>query len=119
MMLEVEDIREWRGQSVVDREGSKIGSLEAVYFDTATDAPSFASVKVGLPGGGKLIFVPLEGAKVSPKQVRVLVDKKHAKAAPSIDTDGELDATLEPKIFAHYEMKYQPGTSGERRLGRR
>lgn len=118
-MLKVGDIREWRGQAVVDREGSKIGSLEAVYFDTATDDAAFATVKVGLPFGGKLIFVPLDGASVSPEQVKVLADKKHAKTAPSIDTDGELDATLEPKIYAHYGMKYQPGSSGERRLGRR
>jgi hypothetical protein len=39
--------------------------------------------------------------------------------APSIETDGELPATDEPAIFQHYGLTYQPGASGERRLGRR
>lgn len=118
-MFDVDDIRDWVGQSVVDRDGAKIGSLESVYFDTATDVPTFATVKVGLPGGGRLVFVPLIGARVAPKHLRVLTDKKRAKDAPSIATDGQLDSSLEPTIFAHYDMPYQQGASGERRLGRR
>ena len=118
-MFEVDDIRDWVGESVVDRDGSKIGSLESVYFDTATDAPSFASVKVGLPGASRLIFVPLIGARVAPKHIRVQTDKKTAKAAPSIETTGQLDSSTEPLLYAHYDMPYAQGASGERRLGRR
>ncbi len=104
---------------MLDRDGSKIGNLESVYFDTATDAPSFAAVKVGFPGGGRLVFVPLADARVAPKHIRVMTDKKTAKAAPAIDTDGQLDSATEPTIFAHYDMPYSLGASGERRLGRR
>lgn len=118
-MFDVDDIRDWRGESVVDQEGSKIGNLEAVYFDTSTDEAVFATVKVGIVGGGRLVFVPLTGARVSPKHIRVLTDKKTAKEAPSIDTDGELDSTTEPDIYAHYGQTYERGTGGERRLGRR
>lgn len=118
-MFDVDDIRDWVGQSVVDAEGSKIGNLESVYFDTATDEPSFATVKVGFPGGGRLVFVPLAGARVSPKHVRVLTDKKTAKEAPAIDTDGQLDSATEPAIYTHYGLPYVQGASGERRLGRR
>ena len=71
-MFDVDDIRDWRGLPVVDKEGGKIGKLEAVYFDTATEEPTFATVKVGLPGGGRLVFVPLAGARVSPQSVRVM-----------------------------------------------
>ncbi|SEQ10744.1 PRC-barrel domain-containing protein [Microlunatus flavus] len=116
-VVEVGDIRDWQGQSVVDAEGSKIGSLEGVYFDTSSDQPVFASVKRGLPA--KLVFVPLVGAKVSPNQVRVTTDKKTAKDAPSIDTDGELTSELEPTLYSHYGLPYERGASGERRLGRR
>lgn len=118
-MFDVDDIRDWRGESVVDQEGSKIGNLEAVYFDTSTDEAVFATVKVGIVGGGRLVFVPLTGARVSPKHLRVLTDKKTAKEAPSIDTDGELDSATEPAIYAHYGQTYVRGTGGERRLGRR
>jgi len=41
------------------------------------------------------------------------------KGALQIDTDGELAATDEPKLFEHYGLAYQPGAGGERRLARR
>jgi PRC-barrel domain protein len=118
-LFEAEDIRDWRGHDVVDPAGSKIGSLEAVYFDTATEQPTFATVKVGMVGRHRLVFVPLFEARVSPDHVRVTADKKLVKDAPSIDTDGELTAADEPGVFEHYGLRYEPGTSGERRLGRR
>ena len=65
------------------------------------------------------MFVPLTDAVVSPKAVRVDIDKKLAKDAPAIDTDGQLEAAMEPAVFEHYGLTYSPGTSGERRLGRR
>ena len=118
-MFEAEDIRDWRGHDVVDPAGSKIGSLEAVYFDTATEQPTFATVKVGMVGRHRLALVPLFGARVSPAYVRVRADKKLVKNAPSIDMDGELTAAEEPGVFEHYGLAYEPGISGERRLGRR
>ena len=45
-MFEAANIREWRGHDVVDAQGHKIGELEAIYVDTGTDLPSFATVKV-------------------------------------------------------------------------
>jgi hypothetical protein len=118
-MFDADDIRDWRGSNVVDADGAKIGSLEAIYFDTASSEPVFATVKVGLPGGGRLVFVPLAGARLSPKRIRVMTNKKLAKEAPSIDPDGELEAIGEPGIYAHYGMPYEVGAGGERRLGRR
>ena len=118
-MIAVENIRDWRNQDVVDPEGHKIGQLEAIYVDTGTDEPAFASVKVGMLGRHRLTFVPLDHATVAPHSVRVAYPKGHVKGAPSIDTDGELAATDEPALFAHYNIPYQQGSSGERRLARR
>lgn len=118
-MFEADNLRDWRGHSVVDVDGDKIGTLEAVYVDTATDEPSFATVRVGLPGRNRLVFVPLAGAKVAPRHVRVQFDKKLVKDAPSIGTDGELPAADEAAIFEHYSLDYAAGSGGERRLARR
>ncbi|EDY46220.1 PRC-barrel domain-containing protein [Streptomyces sp. SPB074] len=118
-MFEAEDIRDWRGHDVVDAEGHKIGSLEAVYVDTTTDLPAFATVVTGLPTKRRLNFVPLDGATVKPGALKVRYDKKRVKDAPSIDTDGELLAEEEPKLFAYYDLSYRIGPSGARRLGRR
>ncbi|MFJ8660893.1 PRC-barrel domain-containing protein [Streptomyces sp. NPDC093795] len=118
-MFEAEDIRQWRGHNVVDHEGHKIGVLEAVYVDTTTDQPAFATLTVGLPTRRRLVFVPLGGAMVGPDYLKVAYDKKQVKEAPSIGTDGELLAEDEKTVFAHYALAYRTGTGGERRLARR
>lgn len=119
MTFPAENIRDWAGLAVVDVAGDKVGPLEAVYFDTSTDEPAFATVKVGLIGKHRLVFVPLTGAVVAPKYVKVTPNKKLIKDAPSIDVDGELTSDQEPLVYSHYGLGYQPGISGERRLGRR
>ena len=118
-MFEAADIREWRGHDVVDADSHKIGELEAVYVDTGTDLPSFGTVKVGMTTRYRLVFVPLDKATVGPGYLKVCYNKKQVKAAPSIDTDGELPAGDEEAIFKHYGLTYEPGGGGERRLGRR
>lgn len=114
-----ENIRDWRDHDVVDRAGDKIGSLESVYFDTATDRATFAAIQVGFPGRRRLVFAPLDGAVVTPRTLKLQVDKKAVKDAPSIDTDGELTPEEEPAVFEHYGLPYALGANGERRLGRR
>ncbi|WP_250006649.1 PRC-barrel domain-containing protein [Actinoplanes sp. M2I2] len=118
-MFPAENLRDWRGEKVIDPDGDKIGDLEAVYVDTASDQPAFATIKVGMLGRHKLAFVPLDGATVLPSAVRVRYDKKVVGDAPTIDVDGELAAADEPGVFAHYNLPYQTGTAGERRLARR
>ena len=117
-MFEAEDIREWRGHSVVDDSGSKIGELEALYVDTRTDEYTFATVKVGMLSRSRLVFVPIAGAKVGPGYFKVAFAKKVVRDAPSIDTDGELLAVDEPAVFRHYELPYDAGEN-ERLLARR
>jgi hypothetical protein len=118
MAFPAENIRDWRTRDVVDRAGDKIGSLESIYFDTTTDEAAFASIRVGLLTH-RLTFVPLAGAVVAPTYLKVQVDKKAVKDAPSIDLDGELTRDEEPALFQHYGLDYTPGAGGERRLGRR
>ncbi|MVA75807.1 PRC-barrel domain containing protein [Auraticoccus sp. F435] len=118
-MVTIEDIRDWVDEPVVDASESRIGTLESIYYDTATEEPTFAAVKTGLLGGARLVFVPLEGATVTPRHLKVTVLKKLAREAPSIPPDGQLAAAMEPEIYAHYGMPYSTGANGERRLGRR
>ncbi|MFD4702140.1 PRC-barrel domain-containing protein [Streptomyces niveus] len=118
-MINSVDIREWRGHDVLDSDGRKIGSLEAVYVDTRTDEPSVATVTVGLPTRHRLVFVPLAGAVVGPGYVRVGYSKNAVKDAPSMGTDDVLPAEDEKAVFSHYDLPYAPGPSGERQLARR
>jgi PRC-barrel domain len=118
-VFEAADIREWRGHKVVDPDGHKIGTLEAVYVDTSTDLPAFGTVEVGMPTRHRLAFVPLAEAVVGPGYLKVAYDRKQVKDSPSISTDGELPSADEEAIFKHYGLPYQAGTSGERQLARR
>ncbi|MDD7968758.1 PRC-barrel domain-containing protein [Actinomycetospora lemnae] len=119
-MIPAENIRDWRNRPVVDPDGSKIGTLDAVYVDTLGDEPVFATVKISsLFGGTRLAFAPLKGAVVTPDHVKIAFGRELVREAPSIDTDGELRAEDEPGVFGHYGLEYRTGSLGERRLARR
>ena len=59
-MAHQENIAEWHGKTLVDRDGQKIGKLQDVYVDVETDEPMFGTVKEGLISR-HLTFVPLAG----------------------------------------------------------
>lgn len=118
-MFEAANIRDWIGLPVVDETDDKVGTLESIYYDTATSEPAFGALTTGIVGFQKLLFVPLTGALVAPKHLRVAFPKKLVKDAPTIPTDGELDASTEPVLYEHYGLPYTTGSGGERRLGRR
>jgi hypothetical protein len=118
-MAEVENLADWRGKEILDRDDEKVGKLEEVYVDTETDQPIFGTVKEGVIGK-HLTFVPLTGATVSPDGLKVTVSKKQIKDAPNIDQDGELDASGESDLYRHYELVYTPPTAPSgRRLAKR
>ena len=48
--ITIEDVKEWRGQDVLDAQGGKLGKLDEIYYDTETDLPAFAAVKSGVFG---------------------------------------------------------------------
>ncbi|MFC4471767.1 PRC-barrel domain-containing protein [Streptomyces xiangluensis] len=118
-MIHAADIREWRNRNVVDPKGHKIGVLEAVYVNTTNDEPAVATVRTGLPTHYQLVFVPLDEALLGPDYVKVPYAKALVKKAPSIGVDDVLPAEAEEAIFQHYDMTYQKGAGGERRLARR
>ncbi|MER7682600.1 MULTISPECIES: PRC-barrel domain-containing protein [unclassified Streptomyces] len=118
-MIQAADIREWRDHDVVDTKGHKIGVLEAIYVDTATDEPAVATVRTGLPTRQRLVFVPLDDSLLGPGYLRVPYSKKQVRKAPWIGTDDILPAEEEAAIFRHYDMSYEPGSQGERHLARR
>jgi uncharacterized protein YrrD len=111
----LENIREWRGQDVVDRNDQKIGKLDDVYYDKLSDVPLFAGVRTG-PLGRKLTFIPLAGAQLGRDRVQVRSQKEDVKNAPSIDPEAELSEAEEASLFAYFGMEH---TDSEAASGRR
>ena len=73
----------------IDRDGDRIGKVGAVYYDDATNEPSWLTVQTGF-FGTKETFVPVQGADVSGDRVTVAYDKAKVKDAPNLDEDGHL-----------------------------
>jgi uncharacterized protein (TIGR02271 family) len=106
------DVLEWRGRTVVDRDGEKIGKLDEIYVDRETNEPEWALVNTGL-FGTKSSFVPLKGAAAAgADDVRVAYAKDQVKDAPSIDPDGELSQQEEKGLYRHYAIETSEQRSG-------
>ncbi len=92
-----------RGGNAYDSDGSKVGSVDEVYTDKETGAPSFVTVNTGL-FGGKTTFVPLADASVDGNDVRLPYDKSKIKDAPSIDPDAEISDEEQDRLYEYYGL---------------
>jgi PRC-barrel domain len=115
-----QNIAEWHGKVLVDRDREKIGKLEDVYVDVETDEPMFGTVKEGLIGR-HLAFVPLAGLTIGPDNLQVTVSGEQVKSAPNIELHGDaLSKEDESTLYHHYQLNYAPpNTERARRLARR
>ena len=96
---------DWRGRTLIDRSGEKIGKVDELYVDQETDKPEWATVNTGLFGSSSS-FVPLAGAAPTGEDVQVQVDKDQVKNAPSVAPEGELSQDEERQLFEHYGVPY-------------
>jgi uncharacterized protein (TIGR02271 family) len=100
-MATVQDIETWRGRTLVDRDGDKIGKVEDVYLDRQSGEPEWVAVKTGM-FGTNVSFVPIHDASPSGDDLGVAYTKDQVKDAPNIDPDGELSPEEERRLYQHY-----------------
>ena len=100
-MPTVQDVQNWRGRTLVDRDGDKIGTIEDVYLDRSSGEPEWVAVKTGL-FGKNVSFVPIRDASAAGDDVRVSHEKDLVKDAPNVDADGELSPEEERRLYQHY-----------------
>lgn len=91
----------WRGRRVLDAEGRRIGRLEEVYLDEATDQPRWAAVRAELVDD-ELALVPLAGATMRADYVALPVGRGVVDEAPRIDSARELTAAEAASLRRHY-----------------
>src|ERR671910_2371481 len=108
-MPDIDTVRGWQGRILVDRDGGRIGSIDAIYLDDQTGQPEWALVNTGL-FGTKASFVPLAQATPTDQDVRVPYDKQLVKDAPRIDPDGHLSEAEERQLWRHYGLDYDRTT---------
>jgi uncharacterized protein (TIGR02271 family) len=104
------NVVQWRGRTVVDRDGEKIGSIDEIYMDAQTEQPEWLTVKTGL-FGTKVSFIPIRDAAESDDDVRVPYTKDQVKDAPNADADRELSQEEERDLYGHYDLDYSEQSS--------
>lgn len=109
-MADRDTILSWRGQTMYDADGDKIGEIKEIYLDDATGHPEWALVSTGL-FGSKATFVPVARAQGEGDQVRVDYDKATVKDAPRVEADQELSEDEEATLYRHYGMEYSEARS--------
>jgi uncharacterized protein (TIGR02271 family) len=107
-MPTMEQVREWRGANLVDRDGDKIGTIDEIYLDSQSNEPEWALVNTGL-FGTKSTFVPIRDASREGDDLQVPVEKAQVKDAPSIEADGQLSQQEESELYRHYGLDYSSG----------
>jgi stress response protein YsnF len=100
-MPQIDTVLAWRGKTVRDRHGEKIGTLGALYLDAETDRPAYAGVHTGLFRRHESI-VPLDGAEEIDGDVRVPHAAATVREAPNVDPDVALDDDEQARLEEHY-----------------
>ena len=104
--LDIDTALAWRGRTVRDSDGEKLGTFGDVFLDRETDRPAFGGVKTGL-FGHKESYFPLEYVEDDGEgDLRVPWHRDVVKEAPRIDPDVSLTADEEAALYAHYGQTY-------------
>jgi uncharacterized membrane protein YqjE/sporulation protein YlmC with PRC-barrel domain len=103
---------DWEGQTVLDREGEKVGKIEEIFLVEETGLPEWALVKVGRIKG-HATMVPLSKARPSENGIAVDVDKELISEAPEVPMDAEPDEQQVEALYRHYGIALPDGPSAE------
>jgi stress response protein YsnF len=101
--LDIETALDWRGRTVVDRDGDKIGTFDELYLDES-DRPAWGAVTTGL-FGMRQTFVPLSEARPDGDVLQVPFGKDMVKDAPNVDPDTQLAPEEEDALYRHYGLR--------------
>lgn len=96
------DPRSLIGRKAIDRNGSKIGTIDEVYLDDATGVPEWAAVRTGL--FSRDAFVPLEPSELVGDALRVPFDRSLIKDAPDFGVGRHLSPEQELQLYHHYGL---------------
>ncbi len=101
----MDDYNNWRGKTVVDRDGNKIGELKELYLDDDTERPTFGTISTGL-FGTKESFFPVSLSRVQDEQIVLDTEADKVKNAPRIDVDEVLNPDEERTLYEYYGLPW-------------
>lgn len=101
---------DWEGQTMLDRSGDKIGTIEEIFLVEETGRPEWALVKLG-GLKSRTTLVPLANANAVPHGVKVDYGKDVVADAPPVDGDGEPSEQEVNAVYRHYGLASADGQS--------
>jgi hypothetical protein len=99
---DIDTALDWRGRTVVDRSGERIGKLEEIFLDAESDLPEWGAVSSGMLGRRRSLLPLGELEAAGEDELRATFDKEHVLAAPQADPDVELTPEEEEALYRHY-----------------
>jgi uncharacterized protein (TIGR02271 family) len=91
------------GDDVCTQDGEKIGTVDNVWVDDATDETEFIGVKTGWLFG-KTHVIPTADAQFDDNTITVPYSKDQIENAPSFDTDAEISPDEEQQIYSYFGL---------------
>lgn len=102
---------DWEGQTVLDREGEKIGKIEEIFLVEETGRPEWGLVKVGRIKSHATL-VPLTRARPVDKGVEIPFGKDVVSDAPAIERDEDPSEQQVNALYRHYRIPV-PGPASD------
>jgi uncharacterized protein (TIGR02271 family) len=97
------ELRRYLDYTVVDRDNSRVGTIDAVWEDH-TSQPAYLAVRTGWLGMGKAHVVPAQSASVneSSRTIRLPYTSDQIKQAPAFDCQSDITFDSEKQITSYY-----------------
>jgi len=89
------------GQAAYDSTGQKIGEIQRVFYDQATNEPAWLTVRGGGPGSREQ-FVPVAGSQLTSSGLALAVRKDIIEGSPAIAAGEELGANDASALDRYY-----------------
>ena len=101
-------VEDWEGQTVLDRVGEKIGTIEEIFLVEETGQPEWALVKIGRLKSHATL-VPLTRASSDANGVKIAYEKGIVEDAPHVDPDSDPSEEQVQEIYRHYGIDVDGG----------
>jgi hypothetical protein len=111
----LEEALGWIGFRVDDMNGSRIGSVQAIYVDSKGGEPVWVVVKVGR--FGKVTAIPYPDCADAPGRLWVAHGRKVVRGAPALAGGKPITREQELSLFEHY--LFPPGRGRHEVVGER
>ena len=100
--VDIDTALDWRGRTVIDRDGETLGTLKEIYLDEQ-ERPNWGSIATGLFGTRETL-APLQQAQLAGDELQLPFAGDQVKDAPSVEPDVQLSADEEQRLYRHYEL---------------